>query len=111
MHEINVDVIRIEVAQALFERSHDPRSAAVTTIGGLGIADPDLGYEADIAPASTQRMGERPLGNAHAVGLGGIETVDTGIERAVHGLVKLLRVDRAVGPADFPAAKANGGDF
>ena len=97
--------------QALLERGHDPRAAAVASIGCLRVADADLGDETDVAPAGTKRACKRLLGDAHAVGLGGIEAVDSGIERAVHGLVELRRVDRTVGAADFPAAEADGGNL
>ena len=100
-----------EIRQALLERGHDPHAAAVAAIGCLRVADADLGDEADVPPAGTERPCERLLGDAHAVGLGGIEAVDSGIERAVHGLVELRRVDRAIGAADFPTAEANGGNL
>ncbi len=111
MHEIDVDVIGFEIAQALFERGHDALPAAVAAVGRLRVADADLGDEADIAPARPERAGERLLGDAHAVGFGRVEAIDAGIERAMHRLVELRGVDRAVGAADFPAAKADGGDF
>jgi hypothetical protein len=54
---------------------------------------------------------ERLLGDAHAVGLGGIEAVDAGIEGTVHGLIELRGVDGAVCAADLPAAEADSGNL
>src|ERR1019366_1542577 len=111
VHEIDIDMIGVEIAQTLLDRSHDPLGAAVAAIGRFGIADADFGDQAHIAPARTQSTGQRLLGNPHPVRLSGIETVDARVECAVHGPVELRRIDRAISTADFPAAEANGGDF
>ena len=109
--EIDIDVISDEICQTLVERGHDPCAAAVAAIGRLRIANADLGDEADVAAAGTERSGERLLGDTHAVGFGGVEAIDPGIERAMHRLFELRRIDRAIGAADFPAAKAYGGNL
>lgn len=59
MDEIDIDVISAEVRQALLERGHDPRVTAVAAIGRFRIADADLGDEADIASAGTERAAAR----------------------------------------------------
>jgi hypothetical protein len=109
--QVDIDVIGAEVPQALFERRKDARSAAVAAIGRLRIADAGLGDETHVAPAIAERAGERLLGDAHPIGLGGVEAVDTRIEGALHGTIELRRVDCAVGAGDLPAAEADGGDL
>ena len=76
VHQVNIDMIGVEIAQTLLDRGHDARAAAVAAIGRLGITDADLGDDADIAPARTESATQRLLGNAHAVGFSGIETVN-----------------------------------
>ena len=109
--EIDIDVISGEIGQTLLERGHDPCAATVAAIGCLRIADADLGNEADVASTGTERPGERLLGDAHAVGFGGVEAIDPSVECAMHRLFELRRIDRAIGAADFPAAKAYGGNL
>jgi hypothetical protein len=111
MHQINVDMIGVEIAQTLFQRRHDPRATAVSAIGRVRIADADLGHEADIAPPRAQSERQRPFGNPHAIRFSGIEAIDPGVERPMHRLLELGRVDRTVGSADLPAAKAYGGNL
>ena len=111
MHQIDVDMIGVEIAQTLFQRRDDPRATAVSAIGHLRIADTDLGHEADIAPLRAQSARQRPFGNPHAVRFGGMETIDPGVQRPMHRLLELDRVDRTVGSAYFPAAETDGGNL
>ena len=110
MDQVDFHVIGAKVAQALLDRSHDPRAAAVAAVRRLGVADADLGHERDFCPPRPQRAAERLLGYAHTIRLGGVEAVDARIERAMNGPFELSRINRAVGATDFPAAKTDCGN-
>src|SRR6266851_3172781 len=107
MHQIDIDVIGLQVPQALLDRRHYPLTTAVAPVRRLVVADPELGHHNDIAAARPERPRQRLLGDAHAIGFGSIKAVDAAVDRPLHRLAKLGLVDPAIGAADLPAAKAD----
>jgi len=83
VHEINVDVIGIEIAQIWSSEAMIRARLLSRRLGRLRISHADFGDDADIAPARAQSACESLLGNPHAIGLSGIETVDARVESAV----------------------------
>ena len=51
MHEIDIDMIRLEPLQALLNRSKDARGAAVSAVGHFIIADAEFGRYDDLVSA------------------------------------------------------------
>src|SRR5262249_6051293 len=80
-------------------------------IGCIRVADAKFGGDDRILAATAQRLGQRPLRCSHSVCLGGVETVDTKIERAVDRFDEFGFLDTAVAAADFPATDPDGGDL
>jgi hypothetical protein len=82
---------------------------AVAAVWGVRVADATLGDDDHVLPAGAERLGERALRDAHAVGFGGIEAVDAVVDGAMDRAAEVRLVDRAVGPADLPAAEPDDG--
>jgi hypothetical protein len=76
MDQIHVDIIRLEVPEALLNRGHHALSTAVTTVRGLFVAYPEFGRNIDILPALPKRPRQRLLGHAKPVGFCGVKAVD-----------------------------------
>lgn len=73
------------------------------------IADTELAHQHDVLALVAEALGEKALGLAEAVDLGGVEEVDSQIEPGVNGANDLVFVDVSVGAPHLPAAEADGG--
>src|SRR5262249_15119272 len=111
MDQIHVDIVRLEVLQALLNRGHDALATAVATVGGLVVAYPEFGHNIDVLPALPKGPRQGLFGRAHTIGFRGVKAVDADIDGAPHRLMQLPGVDFAVGAAHFPAAKTDRRDL
>src|SRR5262249_43982873 len=111
MDEVHVDVVRVQALQALLDRRDDAPTGRVATGRPVGIAHAELGHDHDLAPPLAERLPQRPLRDAHAVRLGGVEAVDASIEGLLHGEPELALVDPAVRAADLPAPESDRRDL
>ena len=102
---IEVDVVGAEVLQAAIAGS---LYICRREVGGA-----DLGCDDRLLAAAGQALAKHLLGFACAVALGGVEEVDSGVERGVYGgdgvAVVLLAPDIAA--CEGPAAESEGRDF
>src|SRR5262249_20922766 len=109
--QIDVDIVRLEVPQALLNRDHEALSAAVTPVGSLGVANTEFGHNRDLLPARPKGPCERLLRRAHPIGFRSVKAVDASVYGPLPRLLKLHFVDLAIGPAHLPAAKTHGRDL
>src|SRR5271166_3562073 len=111
MNEIDVDMVGLQVAQALLDRRHDASAAAVTPRGHFVVAHPEFGDDADILTTAAECASQRLLRYPHAVGFGGVKASDAAVDRLPDRAGELCLVDSAVSAADFPATKADRRDL
>src|SRR6516165_513719 len=111
VHEVYVEVICLQPLQALLDRRHDPRAAAVAAVGHFLVADAELGDDDDIPAAVAERPRQGLFRHSHAVGFGSVEARDAVIDRTLNGAFELDPVDAAVRAADFPAAEPDRRDL
>ena len=75
--EIDIDIVGIERLEALFDRLHHALAAAVAVVRQIRISDAELGRDDSFLAPRSERFGQRLLRRAHAIGLGGIEAVES----------------------------------
>src|SRR5262249_54765082 len=76
VQQIDVDVMRPEILQAVVEGGRQAPARAVAAVGGVRVADAALGDHDDALPPLAERLGQRALRDTHAIRLGGVEAID-----------------------------------
>ena len=102
-------MIRTEIAQAVVEGGRQALTRTVAAVGGVRIANAAFGDERDILTPRAKGFGQSAFRDAHAVGFGGVETIDAAVDRTMDRAEEVSFVDLAIGAADFPAAEPDGG--
>ena len=81
---VEVDPVRVQAAQGIPDRAHDPAARVAASVGILAHGVVELGGEDDVvAPAAGERLADDLLGLTRPVHVGGVDEVDARVERTV----------------------------
>ena len=106
MDLVEVDPVRVQAAQGILDRAHDPAARVAAPVGILAHGVVELGGEDDlVAPAAGERPADELLGLARPIHVGGVDEVDARVERTVDDLDGLVVVGVALG-AEHHCAEA-----
>ena len=85
---VDVDVVGPQATQRALHRGDDPAPGRALVVGVLPGRAAELGGEHDVVPASLQGLADDVLGVA--VGVGGVDDVDAGVQRLVDDAGRVL---------------------
>ena len=111
MHLIQIDVVRLETAQAglHFAPNVDPCGAAVIEIG-VAHRQTHLGRQYDILADSLQRMTDQGFALAATVDIGGVDEVNALVQSKLDHLTRgvLIQIAHVHAPPELHRAKRHG---
>ena len=106
---VEVDVVGLQAAQRVLDRGHDPAPRRALLIGIVTHRAAHLGREDDAVAAPLQSLADDHLGVA--VGVGGVDEVDPGVQRLVDDAGRVVRVGVADGRREHQGAERVGADL
>ena len=106
MELVEIDVVRAQAAQAVFDGLANILGARA--VAGFVELHAELGGDDGLAPPAGERAAEIFFAVAFIVDVGGIEEIDAGIERHLDHAGGLRGVDA---PAEIVASQTGEGDF
>ena len=90
---VEVDVVGVQAAQAVFDRLQNPLARPAALFGVLADLHPEFGGQHDFMAALAQRLAEEFLRLRPAIDVGGVEQGDPGVEGGVHHGLGLGLID------------------
>ena len=106
---VQVDVVGLQAAQRVLDRGHDPAPRGTLVVGIVAYRTAELGREDDAVAAPLERLAHDYFGLAVCVG--GVDEVDSRVQRLVDDADRVLGVGVADVRAERQCAERVGADL
>ena len=106
VNQQHIQVICLEVPQALLDGGHDGDQPAIPALGPVRVADATFGNHHNVLAARTQRLPQCALRLSSSVGGCGVKAIDTQVYGAVHRGDNLGFANIPIGAAHLPTTEA-----